>query len=95
MCWQVELHGRMLRCDALRDHYLPVPVDLGALPMGHGHYDVTVWLRRARLAPGSTPAAQVVSIPSWMGRSCLYTDVTVRSGWRLRLATVHLESTGP
>eukprot|EP01044_Picomonas_judraskeda_P014376 COSAG03_NODE_2275_length_2925_cov_2.778839_2_plen_287_part_00 len=78
----------MLRCESLQRHYLSVPLD------HNGYYDVAIWLRRACLAPDHTPDARVVEIPSYMGRRCLYTDVTVRSGWRVRLATVHLESTG-
>ena len=87
----VELHERMVRCESLQHHYVLVPLE------HNGYYDVTIWLRRAcLLAPGGpTPTSQVVAIESYMGRRCLYTDVTVRSGWRVRLATVHLESTSP
>jgi len=85
----VELHDRMLRCESLQHHYLPVPLE------HNGFYDVTIWLRRSCLAPDSAPEAHVVGIQSYMGRRCLFSDVTMRSGWRLRIATVHLESTSP
>ena len=77
----------MLRCDALQAHYVPVPV-----PDPYS-YDVAIWLRRAALPPDAPPPVpQVVDVPTRMGRRCLFTDVTTRSGRRLRLGTVHLES---
>ncbi len=79
----------MLRCGSLQRHYLPVPLD------HNGYYDVVIWLRRGCLARDQMPDAHVIEIPSYMGRRCLYADVTLSSGWRVRLATVHLESTGP
>ena len=77
----------MLSCDALQARYVPVPV-----PDPYG-YDVAIWLRRAALPPDAPPPVpQLVDVPTRMGRRCLFTDVTTRSGRRLRLGTVHLES---
>ena len=77
----------MLRCDALQAHYVPVH-----MPDPYS-YDVVIWLRRAALPPDAPPPVpQVVDVPTRMGRRCLFTDVTTRSGRRLRLGTVHLES---